>query len=87
MESLVSVPFVFLECPHLKLKKPSWLRMPSPMFMFAVVVIAYFLFTAGNQVRHRNNLFNLMFIFSCIFAGKGPLNTIIVNGILILLRV
>merc|ERR1712004_81641 len=47
MESLVAVPFVFLECPHLKLKKPSWLCMPSPMFMFAVVMIAYFLFTVG----------------------------------------
>jgi hypothetical protein len=47
MESLYRIPFSFLQCPHIKLKKPSWVKQPSPMFMFAVVLLSYFLVTGG----------------------------------------
>jgi hypothetical protein len=29
MESLFRLPFTFVQCPNLKLKKPSWIRKPS----------------------------------------------------------
>ncbi|XP_064649455.1 oligosaccharyltransferase complex subunit ostc-B-like [Lineus longissimus] len=47
MESLYAIPFTLLECPNLKLKKPSWVKMPSAMFMFAAVLGSYFLVTGG----------------------------------------
>ena len=33
--------------PGLKLRKPNWFRMPSAMFMYGIVLFAYFLFTGG----------------------------------------
>ncbi|KAK3794698.1 hypothetical protein RRG08_056714 [Elysia crispata] len=47
MEVLYGIPFTVLECPNLKLKKPSWLKKPSPMFVFAAVLTSYFLVTGG----------------------------------------
>ncbi|PVD22408.1 hypothetical protein C0Q70_18220 [Pomacea canaliculata] len=47
MEALYSVPFTVLECPNLKLKKPSWVKKPSSMVVFAFVLISYFLVTGG----------------------------------------
>lgn len=47
METLYSLPFAVLECPNIKLKKPSWLHMPSPMTVYAVVIVSYFLITGG----------------------------------------
>nr|XP_018672046.1 oligosaccharyltransferase complex subunit ostc [Ciona intestinalis] len=47
MESVVGLPFKFLVCPNLKLKKPSWVRQPSAMVVFAIVMMSYFLVTAG----------------------------------------
>ena len=47
MESVYNVPFLLLECPHLKLKKPSWVKQPSAMTMFALVLLSYFLVTGG----------------------------------------
>ena len=29
MENLYRIPFTFVQCPNLKLKKPSWIRKPS----------------------------------------------------------
>ena len=48
MESLYRVPFLVLECPNLKLKKPPWVHMPSAMTVYALVVVSYFLITGGN---------------------------------------
>uniref|UniRef100_A0A2I3M4Z4 Oligosaccharyltransferase complex subunit n=1 Tax=Papio anubis TaxID=9555 RepID=A0A2I3M4Z4_PAPAN len=45
MENLYRVPFLVLECPNLKLKKPPWLHMPSAMTVYALVVVSYFLIT------------------------------------------
>ena len=36
-----------VDAPGLKLRKPNWLRMPSPMFMYGLVLFSYFLFTGG----------------------------------------
>nr|XP_039319801.1 oligosaccharyltransferase complex subunit OSTC-like [Saimiri boliviensis boliviensis] len=47
METLYRVPFLVLECPNLKLKKPPWLHMPSAMAVYALVVVSYFLITGG----------------------------------------
>ncbi|KAJ8300630.1 hypothetical protein KUTeg_022149 [Tegillarca granosa] len=47
MEAIFSIPFTVLECPNLKLKKPSWVKRPSAMFMFVCVLFSYFLVTGG----------------------------------------
>ncbi|KAK5875958.1 hypothetical protein CesoFtcFv8_026981 [Champsocephalus esox] len=41
------MPFSVLECPNVKLKKPSWLHMPSAMTVYAAVIVSYFLITGG----------------------------------------
>uniref|UniRef100_A0A674EZ54 Oligosaccharyltransferase complex subunit n=1 Tax=Salmo trutta TaxID=8032 RepID=A0A674EZ54_SALTR len=48
METLYGVPFAVLECPNIKLKKPSWLHMPSAMTVYAIVIVSYFLITGAN---------------------------------------
>jgi len=47
MESLYSIPYSVLECPNLKLKRPSWLHMPSGMVVYACILLSYFLVTGG----------------------------------------
>ncbi|XP_071485662.1 oligosaccharyltransferase complex subunit ostc-B-like [Diadema setosum] len=47
MERLYSIPFTVLECPHLKLKKPSWIHAPSAMTVYFFVLASYFLVTGG----------------------------------------
>ena len=47
MEAVYGVPYKVLVCPNLKLKRPSWLRQPSAMTMFAFVLGSYFLVTGG----------------------------------------
>merc|ERR1711893_13911 len=47
MEALYSLPFQVLECPNLKLKKPSWVKTPSSMMVFAAVLLSYFMVTGG----------------------------------------
>ncbi|XP_074655051.1 oligosaccharyltransferase complex subunit ostc-B-like [Tubulanus polymorphus] len=47
MESLYSIPFRVLECPNLKIKRPSWVKVPSAMFVFALILGSYFLVTGG----------------------------------------
>merc|ERR1711973_500300 len=47
MEALYGLPFHVLEIPHLKLKKPAWVKPPSAMFVFALVLLSYFLVTGG----------------------------------------
>lgn len=47
MEKLFSLPYLVLECPNIKIKKPSWVHQPSPKTMFAIVLVSYFLVTGG----------------------------------------
>lgn len=51
METLYRVPFAVLECPNIKLKRPSWVHMPSAMTVYALVVVSYFLITGGNSIE------------------------------------
>lgn len=47
MEQFFTFPFAVLEIPHMKIKKPVWIKQPSPMFTFSVVLVSYFLVTGG----------------------------------------
>ncbi|CAK9295161.1 unnamed protein product [Gordionus sp. m RMFG-2023] len=47
MESYYRLYFKFLECPNIKLKKPSWVRYPTPMMVFGCLIFFYFLITGG----------------------------------------
>ncbi|XP_077290765.1 oligosaccharyltransferase complex subunit OSTC [Arctopsyche grandis] len=47
MEYLYSVPFLLLEAPPIKLRKPGWVRMPSAMLVFSMILASYFLVTGG----------------------------------------
>merc|ERR1711860_269817 len=47
MESVYALPFSVLECPNLKLRKPSWIKQPSAMMVFAAVLTSCFLVTGG----------------------------------------
>ena len=47
MEALYRIPYSLLEVPNLKLKKPGFVRAPSAMFVFACVLLSYFLVTGG----------------------------------------
>eukprot|EP00795_Rhopilema_esculentum_P005048 gene5048-160_t len=47
MEALYSLPFQVLELPNLKLRKPTWIKAPSAMAVFSIVLLSYFLVTGG----------------------------------------
>lgn len=47
LEMFYSLPFKVLEQPHLKLKKPNFIRMPSAMTVFGIAMVSYFLVTGG----------------------------------------
>ncbi|XP_061188221.1 oligosaccharyltransferase complex subunit OSTC-like [Saccostrea cucullata] len=47
MEALFNIPFHVLEVPNLKLKRPGWVKQPSAMVMFSMVLFSYFLVTGG----------------------------------------
>ena len=47
MEAIFSLPFTLLTVPNLKIRKPSWIVKPSPMFVFTLALFSYFLVTAG----------------------------------------
>jgi len=42
-----TVYFSFLPVPHLRLKKPQWVGLPSPMTVFGFVLVSYFLVCGG----------------------------------------
>lgn len=47
LDTLYSLPFLVLEPPNLKLKKPAWVQKPSAMTVFSFVLLSYFLVTGG----------------------------------------
>lgn len=49
MECLFNSLFQVLECPNIKIKKPSWLKQPAPMTVFAFLLVTYFLVTGGKK--------------------------------------
>lgn len=51
MEYIYNLPFLVLEVPNLKIKKPSWFQQPSAMVMFALVLLSYFFVTGGKLLN------------------------------------
>lgn len=49
MEYIYRLPFLVLEVPNLKLKKPSWFVKPSAMIVFSFILLSYFLVTGGQH--------------------------------------
>jgi len=47
LDLLFTYPFSVLQCPNVKIKKPSWVQQPSAMMMFFVALVSYFLVTGG----------------------------------------
>ncbi|KAK8383924.1 hypothetical protein O3P69_015987 [Scylla paramamosain] len=47
LDFVYGLPFLVLELPRLKLKRPSWVTVPSPMTVFAFILLSYFLVTGG----------------------------------------
>ena len=47
MEFILRPIFNVLTVPDLKIKKPSWVAMPSPWTIFAFILLSYFLVTGG----------------------------------------
>ncbi|GAB0095732.1 Putative oligosaccharyltransferase complex subunit CG9662 [Sergentomyia squamirostris] len=47
LESLYNIPFLVLEAPNLRLKRPTWFQKPSSITVFSFVLLSYFLVTGG----------------------------------------
>jgi hypothetical protein len=47
MEILYQSLFSVLECPNIRIKKPSWVKPPSAMMVFSFLIVTYFLVTGG----------------------------------------
>lgn len=47
LESVYGLPFKVLEVPNLKLKRPNWLKAPSAMVVYSLVLVSYFLVCGG----------------------------------------
>ena len=47
METLIGLPFKILEMPRMRLKKPSFLTLPSAMTVFSLILLSYFLVLGG----------------------------------------
>ena len=47
MDYLYSLPFCVLQPPNIKLRKPAWLTTPSPMVVFSIIMVTYYLVTGG----------------------------------------
>ena len=47
LEAFYRVPFGLLEVPNIKLKKPGFVKVPSAMVVFSLVLFSYFLVTGG----------------------------------------
>ena len=50
MEAVYGLYFHVLELPHIKIKKPGWIKAPSAMVVFALVLLSYFLVTGGKTL-------------------------------------
>lgn len=51
MDYVFGTIFDVLECPKIRIKRPSWLRLPSRMTVFGFVLMTYFLVTGGNFTK------------------------------------
>lgn len=47
LKSIYNIPFLVLEVPNLKIKRPSWFQTPSPFVVFCFALLSYFLICGG----------------------------------------
>ncbi|KAI1289274.1 Oligosaccharyltransferase complex subunit ostc-B [Halotydeus destructor] len=47
IDLIYELPFVVLNPPNLKLKKPSWIKQPAAMTVYSFVLLSYFLVCGG----------------------------------------
>uniref|UniRef100_A0A5K3ESB1 Oligosaccharyltransferase complex subunit n=1 Tax=Mesocestoides corti TaxID=53468 RepID=A0A5K3ESB1_MESCO len=59
MDYLLGSVFSVLECPRLRIKKPSWVQLPSRMTVFSFVLFTYFLVTGGHIGFDRQGLYSV----------------------------
>ncbi|CAD6998319.1 unnamed protein product [Ceratitis capitata] len=64
IESLYNLPFHILVPPNIKIRRPAWFRKPSPMVMFSIVLLSYFLVTGGKQLNSPRPPIIVNYIFS-----------------------
>ena len=57
MEILYRSVYNVLECPNIRIKKPTWVRAPSAMMVFSFLLVTYFLVTGG---KLKNSIYNLL---------------------------
>ncbi|KAL5280586.1 OSTC family protein [Megaselia abdita] len=47
LEFIYEFPFLLIDPPNLRIRKPAWIKTPSPMMVFSFVLFSYFLVTGG----------------------------------------
>ena len=47
LEVFYRIPFSVLEVPNIRLKKPGFVKAPSAMVIFSLILFSYFLVTGG----------------------------------------
>lgn len=52
LETVINLPFRVLVQPNIKLKRPTWMHLPSAMTVYTLVMISYFL-VCGGEYRWR----------------------------------
>jgi hypothetical protein len=66
MELFFKSVYSVLECPNIRLKKPSWLKQPSAMTVFVFLLLTYFLVTGGILKILKFNLFSVKILILLI---------------------
>ena len=69
MEILYQSLYNVLECPNIRIKKPSWIRAPSAMMVFSFLLVTYFLVTGGKCVSVNNHK-NVFFFYLNLLIFK-----------------
>lgn len=52
IDLIYEIPFLVVQPPNLKLKKPTWVEMPSAMFVFSLVMLSYFMVCGGELMKN-----------------------------------
>ncbi|RLU22564.1 hypothetical protein DMN91_004842 [Ooceraea biroi] len=60
MECIYRLPFLVLQVPNLKLKRPSWFAKPSAMVVFSFILLSYFLVTGANFLYKKAHSFGFI---------------------------
>lgn len=79
IETLYSLPFQILVPPNIKIRRPAWFRKPSPMVMFSIVLLSYFLVTGGKQSPVKTYLVCTVNVFLYMYLCVGIIYDVIVE--------